>query len=115
MSSFRYSNSYQAPPQTQTPAQTQTRVLWERRQMIGMLITFVLVSLLVLLAGRMPTSPSVTPLAGPTAAEYQAEARALLGSYGYTLEGKVHLPIEVAMDLIAERGLPVRDNPSPTP
>jgi hypothetical protein len=111
--SYRYGNDYQAPPQPRP--QAPTGVPDERRLMIGLLIGFLVVALVVLLAGRVPFKPNVTPLSGPTAAEYQAEARTLLGSYGYTLEGTVHIPIDRAMDLIAERGLPVRDNPSPTP
>lgn len=115
MSSFRFSNSYQAPPPPLSEAQAQAQVSRERRQMIGMLITFVVVSVLVLFAGRIPTKPGVTPLAGPKAADYVAEAQALLTSYGTNADGSVHIPIDVAMDLIAQRGLPVRENPSPTP
>jgi hypothetical protein len=108
---FRYSNSYEAQPEPRP----QTRAPNERRLIIGLLIGFVVVSLIVLLAGRVPTVPSVMPLSGPNAATFQAEARTLLGSYGTTAEGTIHIPIDRAIDLIAQRGLPTRDNPSPTP
>ncbi|MFQ3663722.1 MAG: hypothetical protein SNJ69_15185 [Chloroflexaceae bacterium] len=83
--------------------------------MSGLLVTFLVVSLLVMLAGRVPFVPSVTPLDGPTYKDYVLPDRDLLSRYGYTMEGKVHIPIDRAMDLIVERGLPTRSNPSPTP
>lgn len=83
--------------------------------MSGLLVAFLVVSLLVMLAGRVPFVPSVTPLDGPTYKDYVIPDRELLNSYGYTLEGKVHIPIDRAMDLTVERGLPTRSNPSPTP
>ncbi len=83
--------------------------------MSGLLVAFLLVSLLVMLAGRVPFVPSVTPLSGPTYKNYVIPDRELLGSYGNTTEGKIHIPIDRAMDLIVERGLPTRSNPSPTP
>ncbi|NWF80567.1 MAG: hypothetical protein HXY37_11045 [Chloroflexi bacterium] len=103
--SYRYQSSYQ--PARRAPGAIQI--------MSGLLVTFVVVSLLVMLAGRVPFVPSVTPIAGPTYKDYVLPARELLTSYGYTLEGNVHIPIDRAMDLIAERGLPTRSNPSPTP
>lgn len=103
--SYRYGTSLQAERRTPN----------ERRLMIGLLIGFVVVSLFVLLAGRTPFVPGVTPLTGPTYQTYVANDRQLLSSYGYTLEGAVHIPIDQAMDLIVQRGLPTRDNPSPTP
>lgn len=103
--SYRYQSSYQ--PARRAPGAIQI--------MSGLLATFVVVSLLVMLAGRVPFVPSVTPIAGPTYKDYVIPARELLTSYGYTMEGSVHIPIDRAMDLIAERGLPTRSNPSPTP
>jgi hypothetical protein len=102
--SYRYGNSAQAARQPN-----------ERRIMIALLVGFVVVSLLVLTAGRFPISPTVTPLSGPNYTTYVENDRQLLASYGRTLEGTVHIPIERAMDLVVERGLPTRDNPSPTP
>jgi hypothetical protein len=83
--------------------------------MTALLVAFVLVTLLILLAGRLPFTP--TPLAntGATYKEYVARDTTLLTSYGNTTEGKVHIPIDQAMKLIVERGLPVRNNPSATP
>ncbi len=81
----------------------------------GLLVAFLVVSLLVMLAGRVPFVPSATPLSGPTYKNYVIPDRELLGSYGNTTEGKIHIPIDRAMDLIVERGLPTRSNPSPTP
>lgn len=103
--SYRYGNS--APAAGQVP--------YERRVMIALLIGFVVVSLAVLLAGRVPFTPSATPLSGPTYRTYVESDRQLLAGYGYTLEGRVHIPIDRAIDLVVERGLPTRDNPSPTP
>ena len=103
--SYRFGDSYQS----------QQRLPGARQVMATLLAAFLVVSLVVLLAGRVPFVPSVTPLSGPTYRDYVEPVRQLLGSYGYTLEGNVHIPIETAMDLVAERGLPTRDNPSPTP
>ncbi|OAN44646.1 hypothetical protein A6A03_16205 [Chloroflexus islandicus] len=78
------------------------------RLMIASLMVFLVLSLVVLLAGRVPFTPQPAPVTGNTYRSYVTEARTLLNSYGYTLEGKVHIPIDRAMDLIVERGLPVR-------
>jgi hypothetical protein len=85
------------------------------RIMTALLVAFVIVSLLIILAGRLPFTP--TPLAntGTTYKQYVARDTELLSTYGNTIEGKVHIPIDQAIKLIAERGLPVRDNPSATP
>ncbi|MFV9506340.1 MAG: hypothetical protein AB4911_17450 [Oscillochloridaceae bacterium umkhey_bin13] len=86
----------------------------ERRQpaapaiMSAMLLTFLVVSLVILFAGRLPNPPTPTPLAGPTYRDYVVPDRQLLSSYGFTLEGNVHLPIDRAIDLTVERGLPTR-------
>jgi hypothetical protein len=97
--SYRYGNSVQGGRQMPN----------ERRIMIAMLVSFVLVSLLVLWAGRLPVTPGITPLDGPTYKTYVAADRELLSSYGRTAEGAVHIPVTRAMDLIAERGLPTRE------
>jgi hypothetical protein len=103
--SYRYGNS--APQGRQMPD--------ERRLMIGLLAAFVLVSLLVLWAGRLPVRPGVTPLDGTSYKTYVTDARELLGSYGTTAEGRVHIPIDRAMDLIVERGLPTRATTASAP
>jgi hypothetical protein len=102
---YRYENSIQSGQQMPN----------ERRLMIGMLVTFVLVSLVIIWAGRLPVRPGVTPLDGPSYQTYVADDRQLLSSYGNTLEGAVHIPIDRAMDLIAERGLPTRTTTASTP
>ncbi|WP_028458896.1 hypothetical protein [Chloroflexus sp. Y-396-1] len=79
------------------------------RLMIAGLMVFIVLSLVVLLAGRLPFTPQPAPVTGNTYQSYVNEARTLLNSYGYTMEGKVHIPIDRAMDLIVERGLPVRE------
>jgi len=77
--------------------------------MIAGLVVFIMLSLVVLLAGRLPFTPQPAPVTGNTYQQsYVKEARKLLSNYGYTMEGKVHIPIDRAMDLIVERGLPVR-------
>ncbi|NJN15782.1 MAG: hypothetical protein HC822_05590 [Oscillochloris sp.] len=62
--------------------------------MTAFLITFVVLSLIVLFAGALPIQPSAVPIQGPNYREYVGDDRALLSSYGYTLEGRVHLPID---------------------
>jgi hypothetical protein len=85
------------------------------RIMTVLLVAFVLISLVIFLAGRLPFTP--TPLAntGSTYKQYVARDTELLSTYGNTTEGNVHIPIDQAMKLIVERGLPVRNNPSATP
>lgn len=103
--SYRFSNSYSS-----RRPEPSLRVM-----MTGLLVGFVVVSLLVFLAGRVPFVPSATPLSGVTYRDYVDPARERLSTYGRTDQGTIHVPIDRAMDLIAERGLPTRENPSPTP
>lgn len=104
--SYRYQGSFQRPqPQAYRPEGTARR-LSAQPIMAVLLAAFVVVSLLVLLAGRMPGPPEVLPLQGVDYRQYVERDQRLLGSYGYTLEGNVHLPVERAMDLIVQRGLP---------
>lgn len=103
--SYRYSNSY--TPKAPEPS---LRVM-----MTGLLVGFVVVSLLVFLFGRVPFTPTSTPLSGTTYKEYVARDQELLTTYGRTPQGSIHIPLERAMELTAERGLPTRENPSPTP
>jgi hypothetical protein len=105
MSSYRFSNSF--------PARAPQPSL--RTMMTGLLVGFVVVSLLVFLFGRVPFTPGSTPLDGPSYKEYVANDTELLTTYGRTPQGSIHIPIDRAMDLIAQRGLPTRENPSPTP
>ncbi|NTW97657.1 MAG: hypothetical protein HGB28_03820 [Oscillochloris sp.] len=85
------------------------------RIMTALVVVFVMVSLLIMLAGRVPFAPYPITQPGVTSAVYVASDTELLSTYGNTSEGAVHIPIKRAMQLIVERGLPVRDNPSPTP
>lgn len=103
--SYRYGNSYTRPAPEPSL----------RTMMTGLLVAFVVVSLLVFLFGRVPFTPSVTPLDGPNYKEFVARDTELLTTYGRNADGTIHIPIDRAMDLVAERGLPTRDNPSPTP
>jgi hypothetical protein len=103
--SYRFSNPY-------TPRSPQPSL---RTMMTGLVVAFVMISLVVFLAGRVPFVPSATPLSGVSYRDYVAQDRATLSTYGRTEQGTIHIPIDRAMDLVAERGLPTRTNPSPTP
>lgn len=96
--SYRYQRPYQSIQRSPSAV----------RIMAALLVVFVVVSLMVILAGRVPFAPSVTPLSGPTYLDYVIPDRELLSSYGFTVEGSVHIPIDRAMDLLVERGLPKR-------
>lgn len=96
------------PAQPVRTARTMTEASLSRL-MIASLMVFLVLSLVVLLAGRLPFTPQPAPVTGNTYRTYVNDARTLLDSYGYTMEGKVHIPIDRAMDLIVERGLPVRE------
>ncbi len=104
--SYRYSNR---PTPTAPPVSM-------RMIMTGMLIAFVVVTLLIFLAGRVPFTPTPSPLdPATTYRQYVDAARAKLGSYARTPDGRIQIPIDRAMDLLVERGLPTRNNPSATP
>ncbi|MEI7769265.1 MAG: hypothetical protein WCI67_04715 [Chloroflexales bacterium] len=85
------------------------------RIMTALLVSFVVISLLILLAGRLPFTPTPLTDSSTTSKVYVERDTTLLTTYGNTVEGKVHIPIDQAMKLIVERGLPVRNNPSKTP
>lgn len=109
--SYRYN-----PTPSFTQSRPEQRLPSARALMVALLGAFIVISLLVLLAGRVPFVPTPNPVQGSTYREYVTRDRELLGSYGYTIEGNVHIPVERAMDLIVEQNrLPVRDNPSATP
>jgi hypothetical protein len=110
--------SYRAPsykPATDSaPAQVQAPSAL--RIMTALVIAFVLITLVIMLAGRVPLVPSPITQPGTTAAQYVEQATQLLNAApGRNSDGTYHIPIEQAVKLIAERGLPVRDNPSQTP
>ncbi|WP_322817083.1 hypothetical protein [Chloroflexus sp.] len=107
-----YSASRYTSRQPAQPARAARSTMAEpslSRLMITALMVFLVLSMVVLLAGRLPFTPQPAPVTGNTYRSYVSEARTLLNSYGYTMEGKVHIPIDRAMDLIVERGLPVRE------
>ncbi|WP_174714058.1 hypothetical protein [Candidatus Viridilinea mediisalina] len=107
--SYRYQGSFQRPQPQASYQPAAKRRLSAQPIMAALLGTFVVVSLLVLLAGRVPGPPEVRPLPGVDYRQYEQRDLRLLGDddgYGYTVEGNVHLPIERAMDLLVQRGLP---------
>ncbi len=75
------------------------------------LVVFVALSVLIVVMGKLPTRPVLTQVG--SAQEWRtlrAEQQELLGSYGWIDEENsvVHIPVERAMSLLVERGLPVR-------
>lgn len=80
-----------------------------RGMIVAGLITFVLLSLLVFFAGNMPLAPRPDPpVSGPTYQQFRQEEDATLNNYGRFTDGRIHIPIERAIELTAERGLPTR-------
>jgi hypothetical protein len=105
--------SYRTRPAGYEPAPSQLPSA--PRIMTALLLAFIVFSLLIILAGRVPFVPTPAAIEGNTYQQYLARDRELLGSYGNTAEGGVHIPIDRAMQLVVQRGLPVRANPSQTP
>lgn len=58
-----------------------------------------------------PTGPRLQPTTRVDLAEHRAKEDALLNGYGWIdpESGIVHIPVERAMELTLERGLPVRE------
>lgn len=58
--------------------------------------------------GRLPAEPRLQTAPSQDLAAIRAEEERLLSSYGWVDEqqGVVHIPIDVAMRIVAERGLP---------
>ncbi len=103
-----------APP-APAPVQGSVQVPSALRLMMALVVAFVLITLLVLFAGRVPFRPAPIPQPGTPSSFYTERDTTLLSTYGYTMEGTVHIPIDRAMELIVERGLPVREDAAPTP
>jgi hypothetical protein len=104
--SYRYRTpSPNFAPSESMPARQELSV---GTKMLVAVLGFVLVSLVVLFAGRVPFQPQPDVLTGPQYDTYLAQDTELLTNYGYTLEGNVHIPIERAKELVLERGLPTR-------
>ncbi|NJM06209.1 hypothetical protein HC891_08425 [Candidatus Gracilibacteria bacterium] len=80
-----------------------------RGMIVAGLITFVVLSLLVFFAGNMPLAPQPDPeVSGPTYQEFRLAEDAILTNYGLHEDGRIHIPIDRAIELTAERGLPTR-------
>ncbi len=81
-----------------------------RNLILTLLITFLLVSLIVLFAGQFPPAPTALPPTEFTYQQLKVQDDEVLNTYGWVdrAEGQVRIPITEAMRLIAERGLPVR-------
>jgi hypothetical protein len=63
-------------------------------------------------AAQLPPAPRLQPNPSADWQQVRAAAEAVLHSYGQR-SGGVRIPIDRAMDLIAQRGLPARNNPPP--
>ncbi len=61
---------------------------------------------------QTPPEPRLQPLNNVDLIAMEAANDELLGSYGWVnqQQGRVHIPVERAMELLAERGIPVRPN-----
>ena len=75
------------------------------------LVVFVALSVFIVVMGNLPTRPVLTPVG--SAQEWRtlrAEQQELLGSHGWIDEenGVVRIPVERAMSLLVEQGLPVQ-------
>ncbi len=75
------------------------------------LVVFVALSVFIVVMGKLPTRPVLTPVG--SAQEWRtlrAEQQEVLSSYGWIDEenGVVRIPVERAMSLLVERGLPVQ-------
>lgn len=79
----------------------------------GVLIAFVAFSVLIIVMGNLPTAPAFTHVSTGTLNEWRqlkASETEQLNSYGWVDEqaGYVHIPIDRAMDLVLQQGLPAR-------
>jgi hypothetical protein len=81
-----------------------------RTIIVVMIAIFFAISITALLAGFLPAKPAVLPTTGVTYQEVFAQDRQVLDNYAWLnrQEGRVYIPVNRAMDLIAERGLPTR-------
>ncbi len=81
------------------------------------LIVFVVFSLVIIMIGNLPAAP-VLPTVGSSAQWQRLKAEQIeqLSTYGWANQeaGVVHIPIEEAMRLQVERGLPARQGDETT-
>lgn len=84
--------------------------LTARNAMLGMLVTFVVVAALVFLLGDIDQRLNPQPVSGVSYQQVKLEYAERLSTYGWVdrSAGSVHIPIERAIELTAQRGLPVR-------
>jgi hypothetical protein len=100
--------SYRFQPYDDEVAPSTTRVA--RNAMLGMLVTFVIVTLLFFFLGNIDQSVVPETISGPNYTQVRQGYDQRLTTYGWVDRnaGKVHIPIERAIQLTAERGLPTR-------
>lgn len=82
-----------------------------RNVVIALMAVFIAVSCIILISGVLPVRPTVQPLEGYSYSELQVENELVLGTYGWVNrdEGIVALPIDRALELVANEGLPTRE------
>ena len=81
-----------------------------RNVMVALLISFLVVTAMVLAWGEFGSISQPLRLGSPTYREFKAEANERLSTYGWMdrQTNTVHIPIDRAIDLTVERGLPTR-------
>lgn len=101
--SYRFRTDPYAEPRPST-----TRVA--RNAMLAMLIAFVALALMFLFLGDIDQSIRAQQIPGPSYEQVKLEYAERLSSYGWVdrSAGTVHIPIDEAIRLTAERGLPTR-------
>lgn len=87
------------------------------RIMVGALVTFVVLSFLFIGLALLPPTPNLPPVSSSD--EWYAlrdEQREILSTYGWIDQeaGVVRIPIDRAIDLSLERGLPARESAAET-
>jgi hypothetical protein len=82
-----------------------------RNVVIALMAVFITVSCIILISGVLPASPTVQPLEGYSYSELEVEDELVLGTYSWVNreEGVVAIPVDRALELIAEEGLPTRE------
>jgi hypothetical protein len=80
------------------------------RLMLAGLVAFVVISLVVMFAGRVPFQPQPDLLVYErTSVDYNTTAQQQLTTYARQADGSIQIPIERAMDLLVEQNrIPVR-------
>lgn len=104
MSNLRYR------AQSYAPVRRAPRMPSARNLIITMLAVFLVVTVIILGLGDLPARPGPETYTGLTYRDLKVQDERLLTTYGWVnqQEGVVRIPIDRAIDLVAERGLPVR-------